>query len=209
MNRVLLATQNPHKIKKLTWIVDGFFDSIENLSDCNLKINISENESSFKGNAETKVLTASKAVNGYAIATDGGVVIPALGDNWDALFTKRFSGEDSTDEVRIQLLLEMMKDKHGSDRSMFWREAIALAYRGQLLVSDEVEGVHGLLQDSFDPKKYTPGIWVCSVWYFPEIGKNFFDMTIKEQEYVEQSWHRLRKTIREYLKSNENHLPAD
>ncbi len=73
------------------------------------------------------------------------------------------------------------------------------ANNGQVLFSKEVKGVKGVLQESFDPTKYKPGIWVCSIWYFPELNKNFFDMTEKEQEYVEISWHKLFRKTRNYL----------
>lgn len=199
MNSILLATGNPHKVEKLRWIVEGFFDPIESLRHHPLQLDIEEDGATFEANAILKATAYSKEYSGFAIATDGGVSIPALGDQWDAIKTKRFAGEGASDEERIQQLLKMMKVKKGDDRAMNWREAIAIANNGKLLFSTEVDGVHGLLEESFDPDKYKPGIWVCSVWYFPEIGKNFFDMTEKEQEYVEQSWHKLYLQTRKYL----------
>lgn len=205
MSSILLATGNPHKLEKLTWIIGGFFDPVESLRDHPIDLELEESATTFEGNAVLKATAFSKEYGGYAIATDGGVSIPALGDQWDAIRTKRFAGEGATDEERIAQLLKLMKNKKGDERAMNWREAIAIAKDGELLFSTEVDGVHGVLEESFDPTKYKPGIWVCSVWYFPEIGKNFFDMTEKEQEYVEQSWHELYQQTREYLTE---HRPA-
>ena len=202
MNKILLATNNPHKVEKLSWIVNGYFDKVETPDDTKIDIVIDESAATFVENATIKAVAYSKAYKGYAIATDGGVDIPALGSQWDSLRTKRFAGEDTTDEQRIQSLLTLMSSKHGAERAMNWREAIAIANNGRCIFSVEVEGVHGVLQETFDPKKYKPGIWVCSVWYFPEIGKNFFDMTEEEKEHVEQSWHKLYHQTRDFLAKN-------
>ncbi|TSC65068.1 MAG: dITP/XTP pyrophosphatase [Candidatus Berkelbacteria bacterium Gr01-1014_85] len=166
-------------------------------------LDVEENGKTFEENAIIKALSFSQHYDGYVIATDGGASIPALGESWDGLRTKRFAGEEATDQERIEKLLTLMKDKKDNERAMLWREAIAVARNGQVLFSEEVEGAKGEVQASFDPTKYKPGIWVCSIWYFPELNKNFFDMTEKEQEYVEISWHRLFKSTRNYF---EKHL---
>lgn len=199
MKNILLATGNPHKVEKLSWIVEDFFDRIETFNNYPLSVVVEENGQTFEENAIEKAVTYSHHYDGYTIATDGGVTIPALGDQWNGLYTKRFAGEQATDEERIKLLLEMMKDKTGDQRTMIWREAIAIAYDGKLLFSTEVEGVRGVLRESYNSAHYKPGIWVCSVWFFPEYNKNFFEMTESEQEYVESSWHKLRAATQKYL----------
>lgn len=197
--KILLATNNSHKVEKLAWIVDGYFERIETPQSIGLAFEPAETGQTFEQNAVLKALEYSRHYDGSVIATDGGILIPALGKDWDGIRTKRFAGEGATDQQRIQALLELMKDKKGEERTMIWHEAIALAKNGRLLFSTEVEGVKGVLQEQYNPKHYKPGIWVCSVWYFPERGKNFFEMTEHEQEYVEQSWHRLRQRTREFL----------
>lgn len=199
MRRILLATGNPHKIEKLSWIVSGFFDRVDTLNDQNIELDVDESATTFLRNATQKAESYSKIIKGYAIATDGGVSIPALGENWDSLKTKRFAGDKASDSDRVNSLLTLMAGKVGDDRAMNWREAISIAYNGKSIFSVEVEGVHGLLQEEYDPRKYKPGIWVCSVWYFPEIGKNFFDMSEQEKEYVELSWHKLYRITRSFL----------
>ncbi len=83
---------------------------------------------------------------------------------------------------------------------MVWNEAIAMAKDGKLLFSKQVEGIEGLLQKDFDASKYREGIWVCSVWYFPQFKKNFFDLSKNETDEVEISWHELRKLTRKFLR---------
>ncbi len=124
-DKILLATNNPHKSEKLTWIVDGYFSRIETPKEIGLSLDVEEIGKTFEENAIIKALSFSRYYDGYVIATDGGVSIPALGRGWDGLRTKRFAGEEATDQDRIEKLLSLMKDKKGDERAMFWHEAIA------------------------------------------------------------------------------------
>lgn len=119
--KLILATANPHKIIKLRQIFEQYFKDIFP-QDKNIDIN--EDGNTFLENAEKKAIEISKIYHCYAVATDGGVLIPALGDNWNGLLTKRFIGrDDATDFDRIEALLELMKDKKGTERAILWNEA--------------------------------------------------------------------------------------
>ena len=199
MNKILIATGNKHKREKLSWIVDGFFKKIEFPENIGFKIEIEEDGNTFEENAAKKAIEFSKHYDGYTISTDGGILIPVLGNLWDGLRTKRFVGEDVSDFERIEKLLELMEDKKGDERKMVWNEAIAIAKDGKLLFSKQVEGIEGVLQREFDKSKYREGIWVCSVWFFPQFNKNFFDLSPEEASKAEVSWEKLRKAAREFL----------
>jgi hypothetical protein len=89
-----------------------------------------------------------------------------------------------------------MKDKRGDERKIMWREAIALAYNGKLLFSTEVDGDEGIIQDTYNPEQYAPGIWQCTLTCYPQFNnKNFFELTDVEREYSEISWHRLKEMM--------------
>lgn len=200
MNKILIATGNKHKKEKLSWIVDGYFEKIEFPEDLEIRIKLEENGKTFAENAAKKAIAFSSHYDGYTISTDGGILIPVLGNLWDGLRTKRFAGEGVSDFERIAKLMDLMKDKKNDERKMVWNEAIAIAKEGKLLFSKQVEGIEGVLQQEFDESKYREGIWVCSVWFFPQFKKNFFDLAPKEVRKVEISWEKLRKVTRKFLK---------
>lgn len=199
MNEITLATNNPHKKNMFKWILEGYFDTVSLQDE---SIDIEETADSFEGNARLKAVELSKITESYAIASDGGIVIPSLGDDWNALLTRRFLGKEGvTDWDRIEGLLQLMKEKKDEERDMFWHEAIALAYRGKLLFSAEVRGDHSRVQETFIPEQYQAGIWLCTITYYPQFGnKNFFELDKEECKYAEVSWHRLRELTRGYLK---------
>lgn len=198
--KLILATGNPHKIKKLTWIFDDYFATI---APQDKSIDIDEDGTTFRQNAEKKAIEVSRMYGCYAVATDGGVLIPALGEDWNGLFTKRFVGrEDATDFDRMDALLELMKDKEGDERAIVWNEAIALANNGELLFSTQVEGDHGMVQTSYNPEQYQEGIWQCTVTCYPQFGgKNFFELSDEERKYSEISWWRLKEAVEGYYTS--------
>ena len=128
-------------------------------------------------------------------------MIPSLGDVWNGLHTKRFAGPEATDEDRIKLLLSMLEGKTGDQRKMVWNEAVAIARDGKIIFSLQVVGVEGIAQTNYDMEKYKLGIWVCSLWYFPQWQKNFFDLTEVETAKAEISWHRLKKAVNDYFET--------
>jgi inosine/xanthosine triphosphate pyrophosphatase family protein len=196
--KIILATKNPHKREKLRWIVDGYFSRIEEMPS---GMEIEENGNTFKDNAEIKALVVARKSGSYAIASDGGALIPALGDNWNEFLTKRFIGkEDVSDFDRMDCLLEIMKDKRGRERTIFWKESIAIADPKKTIFSTEVDGDTSVLQETYNLKQYKKGIWLCTLSSYPQFdNKNFFELNEEEKKYGEISWWKLKKETEEFL----------
>ena len=66
MVNLILATSNPHKLNKLRWIFNDFF---QNITAQNAAIDIVEDGKTFLENAEKKAIEVSKIYNCYAAAT--------------------------------------------------------------------------------------------------------------------------------------------
>ncbi len=201
MKTILLATNNAHKKEKLTWIVGQFFDEILDMPE---RVEVDENGESFEENAQIKAAAVSKKFNSYSIATDGGALIPALGSAWNGLLTRRFLGKekkDVSDWDRIEGLLELMKDKNGDDRRILWREAIAISDpKGKIIFSSEVDGDSGLIQESYKKEQYRDGIWLCTLWSYPQFGgRNFFELNDEETKEGEISWWKLKEDAENFL----------
>ncbi len=88
MEKILIASANPHKQKKLREIVKDFFKSV--ILDLP---KIKETGQTFRETAENKAKKYSKWFKGWAVATDAGARIPGL-KNWNSLRTQRFSQGD-------------------------------------------------------------------------------------------------------------------
>ena len=151
--------------------------------------------------ARTKAAQWSQAASMLAIASDGGLVVPALGGLWESRYTHRFAGPAAGGEERLERLLELMAPLEGRDRQASWAEALAIAHCGRVLVSWELRGGTGYIAEAPEPKGPAPEFWAFTVWKFPEFGKTYDQMTPAEREATNDHWTRLRQLVRRYFLS--------
>ena len=126
------------------------------------------------------------------IASDGGLVVPALGPRWESRYTHRFAGPAANNGERLARLLELMRPHHGEDRRASWVEALAVADSGRVLASWELHGGVGYL-DEQPPAEPLPEFWVFSVWRFPQFGATYSQLTDAQRESIYDHWGRLRR----------------
>ena len=198
--RVLLATTNPAKLERLRWILDGLDIETATPDDLGLpQAPPEEDGATHEENARIKAESWSRAASMPALATDGGLDIPALGGRWESLLTHRFAGDEADDAARLERLLDLMAPLSGSQRTASWVEAVAVAENGSTLASWSVEGATGILADSSGRGPAVPGFWVFSAWYFPRLGKTYNELTEAERDVLNDHWSRLRPLVRGFF----------
>ena len=197
MSQIVIASTNPHKIGKITEILEPHFDEVKSLLDFPDTEPVEENGETFAENAKLKALGLSSQLHTTAIATDAGATIPALGDSWSNLRTRRFIGENKTDEDRVHRVLEMMNGK--TDRRVWFTEAYALCKDGEVLLEFEINSPVGHIKESWDGRM-KPGAWLLSLWHLPNRNKDFFDLTSAEMKEEETTWAALKERINSHFK---------
>ena len=155
-------------------------------------------EAIARSKAEMWSLTGST----LTIASDGGLVLPALGTRWESRYTHRFAGPAGDDVERMERLLELMRPYKGAEREASWREALAIAHRGRTLVSWELTGGTGVIADSRGDPYQIPGFWAFSVWYFPQFAKTYPQLSSEERESLDDHWTRLGQLVQRYFRSH-------
>ncbi len=199
---IFIGSRNPFKKTKLKWLIEKYFSKIDSPDNLlTFSENVPERGKSFVEVAANKARFISKIYPGYVITSDSGVDIPALGSNWNALKTKRFiKKKNATDFERMDALLKLMNSKEGQERTIYWKEAIAIAKDGKVIYTTEAKSCPMLLQKTYNPKKYQEGIWLCSLFYYPQYGKNYFDLTKEELELDgEDTWWELKNKVESFL----------
>ena len=199
MQSLLLGTTNPAKLLELRRLIEGLPLTLVSPDKRGLQVVAPEEGASHRENAIAKAWAWSRAAGTLGLSSDGGLVIPALGDAWDSLRTHRFAGEVD-DAGRAQELLRWMKGFVGEERRIFWREAVAVAESGEPLASWEVEGGHGLLVEEFDPARLVPDFWVAGLWHFPRLGKTYGEMDQGERQQVNDHWSQLRALVQGFFR---------
>lgn len=199
--RVLLATANPAKQARLRWLLEGLPVAALTPQEAGLRVEVDETGATHAENAALKAAAWSRAFGGLALASDGGVWVPALGEAWDSLRTRRFAGEGADDRARVEALLRLMAPYRGRERRVVWREAVALAHQGNVLHVWEAQGGEGLLAEDYDPARVVPGFWIATVWCFPALGKRYSECRPEELEQADDTWARLRPQVQSALRS--------
>ena len=207
--RILLATGNPAKQATLQWLLEGLPLETVTPGELGLTSVPDEEGETHQDIARQKANFWSQAASMVVIASDGGLIIPALGANWESRFTHRFAGAAANDQDRLRSLLELMRPYQGAEREASWIEAVAIADRGQTLTSWELTGATGLIADvsregpGQDPA--VEGFWVFSVWRFPKFGKYYNQLTEAERQSLDDHWTQLRVQVQSYFRQEFQH----
>lgn len=123
--KLVIASNNAHKIREIKNILSGKFDEILSLGEAGIDHETVEDGTTFLENAYKKARETA-AISGCAsLADDSGLCVDALGGA-PGIFSARFSGGHGNDEDNNNLLLEKLKG--ASDRSAHYTAAMCLVY---------------------------------------------------------------------------------
>ncbi|MCH7553859.1 MAG: hypothetical protein IIC82_07680 [Chloroflexi bacterium] len=199
MQPIALATANPAKREKLRWLIEGLGLEPLTLEQARDAPTVDESGASHLEIAIAKAEAWSKTLGCLAIASDGGLVIPALGERWDSLRTRRFAGEHATDRQRIEALLKLLSPYRDGERQAFWVEAVAVAKDGRAIASWRGESPRGHIVETYDPQRLIPGFWAFSLWRLPQFGKTYAELDPSEVTQADDHWSRLRVQVQAHF----------
>ena len=135
-----------------------------------------------------------------SIASDGGLTVPALGNAWDSLTTKRSAGEDADDARRVQRLIALMEPYADKSRRASWTEAVAVARGSEIIGEWQIEGPEGYLSRTPAPTRIE-GFWAASLWFFPQFEKAYTELSPEQLEAIGDPWVRLTRDVQSWLRS--------
>ena len=123
--KLIIASNNVHKIYEIKKILSGKFDEIISLREAGINHETVEDGTTFMENARKKASEIAEISGECALADDSGICVDALGGA-PGIYSARFSGEHGNDEENNRLLLE--KIQHAPDRSAHYTCAMSLVY---------------------------------------------------------------------------------
>ena len=139
--RLLLATNNEHKLAELRDIMGALPIALVTPAQIGMELEVEETGETFEANAVLKAIAFARGAGLPALADDSGLEIDALGGA-PGVWSKRFAGEGATDADRNQLALERLRGVPAGQRSARFRCVMAVATPEELLgtVEGRVEG---------------------------------------------------------------------
>lgn len=108
MQKVVLATGNPGKVKELASLLSDF--GLDIVAQTELGVDsVEETGLTFVENALIKARHAAKVTGLPAIADDSGISVDALGGA-PGIYSARYAGVDASDQQNLDKLLDAMKE---------------------------------------------------------------------------------------------------
>ena len=193
INVIVLATKNAGKAKEFQQLLKNFPVEIKNLNDFGPIPEVEENGATFDDNAYKKASFTARVLGLPAIADDSGLVVEALGGA-PGVRSARYAGENATDKENMEKLLREMEGKTNRKAAFECVISIAvpsgpaLTYEGRCEgeITTKPEGVAGF---GYDP-----------VFFFPEYGKTFAEISSEEKNRVSHRGRALQEVVAEFDK---------
>lgn len=178
--KLVIASNNAHKIAEIKAILAPYFDEILSLKDAGIAIDVVEDGETFAENARKKAEEVLAVADADAVLSDdSGLMVDALGGA-PGVYSARYAGEGHDDAANNAKLLDAMRDVPDSARACRFVSAIALARRGRetLIRLGEVEGT--LLR----APRGTSGFGYDPLFYYAPAGKTFAELDASEKNLV-------------------------
>ena len=175
--KVVLASANKGKIAEFEKLMPN--DEVIAFSEILGKIEIDEDQDSFKGNAIKKARTIYDLLiekgfdkNVIVISDDSGITVPAL-NNEPGIYSARYAGLNASDKENNAKLIENLNAKNLEKTPAFYTACIAIIYK------NETYTVHGWMHGNVINKELGEGGFGYDPMFIP-IG---FNETLGELGY--------------------------
>ena len=158
--KLIIASNNAHKIREIKQILGTKFDPILSLREAGIQHETVEDGMTFIENARKKATEIAALASCPALADDSGFCVDALGGA-PGVFSARFAGEHGDDEKNNDLLLEKLEGQQ--NRGAHYTCAMVIAYPDGRTVECE-----GYLYGSIGTERIGTGGFGYDPLFFPE-----------------------------------------
>ena len=177
--RIVLATNNKHKIREIKNILADLSMEILTLEDFTGFPKVEETGKTFEENAIIKAQAIYQFTGLPSVADDSGLEVDAL-DGAPGVLSSRFAGEHYSFEDNNRKLLSLMKDIPRERRGAKFICVVALAkdVNHIVTVKGEVKGIITFEEKGENGFGYDP------VFYLPHLNKTFAQLSLEEKNKI-------------------------
>ena len=178
MTRLLIATNNPGKVREVKAICGMHFSPIFSLQEFSLVLEVEEDGQTFEDNAVKKAEALMRITGAQALADDSGLEVDELGGE-PGVHTARYAGDARDDAANRRKLLEVLQGVPRARRTARFVSAVALAMPdGRLLEAQgSCEGCIGQEERGHNGFGY-------DCLFYREDGRSFAEYTSAEKDAV-------------------------
>jgi XTP/dITP diphosphohydrolase len=194
VQKLLIATRNPGKVKELSYFLRGLPLELVSLKDIGVDEDVEETGKTYTENSQKKALFYAKLSGLPAISDDGGLEIEALGGA-PGVKSRRWIGEDKTEKDLIEHMKQIAKELPDKNRTAYFRTVVSLALPDGRIwsKSGQVRGI--IAKKPF--LKLSKGYPYRSFFYLPKIKKYYHEKDLSESEtkLYNHRWKAVQKLI--------------
>lgn len=183
MKKLLVASNNQHKIKEIKEILKDIPVEIQSLKDAGTDVDVEETGSTFMENAYIKAKAIYDMLENkedyLVMSDDSGLAVDVL-HGAPGVYSARFAGEHGDTKKNNEKLLSMLQGVEFEKRTARFVCAIVLIY-GQDQALKVVGEVEGYITD----KEYgKDGFGYDPLFYTKEFNKTFAELTPEEKNSI-------------------------
>ena len=191
MNKIVVATNNSHKLKEIKEILKGY--EILSLKDIDFNDEIVEDGNSFEENSLIKARTVhnylkSKNLDYIVLADDSGLCCDALNGE-PGIYSARYAGEHDDKANRKKLIKEL----EGKDKTAYFNCTIVLYYPNDNYKVFEGK-TYGII---IDEEKGESGFGYDPIFYSNDLNKTFAEATEEEKNSVSHRGRAIKEMLKE------------
>ncbi len=178
MTRLLLATNNPGKVREMRRLLAGEPFEVVTPADLGIALDVVEDGDGYAENATLKARAFAEAGQCLALADDSGIEVDALGGG-PGPFSARYGGPGLDDAGRTDLMLRELRDVPDGEREARYQAVVAVAWP-----DDRIERFEGTWEGSIGHEPLGEnGFGYDPIFRTPE-GRSAADLRAEEKDAV-------------------------
>jgi XTP/dITP diphosphohydrolase len=198
MKKLIVASNNDHKIKEIKEILKDFNLEVLGLKEAGIHTDINETGNTFMENAEIKAREIfCKDSNHMILADDSGLTVEALGGE-PGIYSARYSGEHGNDVENNKMLICKLQGIPFHKRNAKFICAMVLIVNEDTKIKVQGE-VQGLILEEY---KEIEAFGYDPLFYVPELNSTFAEVPSKIKNAIShrgRALDMLKEELRKYL----------
>ena len=186
--RIVFATGNAHKMIEIRQILEDLGMPVISMKEVGVDPEIIEDGTTFEENALIKAREVAKLLpNDIVLADDSGLEVDALNKE-PGIYSARYAGENTSYEIKNQLILDRVKDVPEEKRTARFACAVAAVFPDgtEKIVRENMEGRIAYESAGVNGFGYDP------IFYLPEYGCTSAELSPEDKNAISHRGKALR-----------------
>ncbi|MDS0528523.1 XTP/dITP diphosphatase [Clostridium sp. SHJSY1] len=201
MKKIVVASNNEHKISEIKQILNGLDFEIKSLKEEDIYIEVEEDGKTFEENAKKKATEIADFLNKrgeknfVVLADDSGLEVEYL-NGAPGIYSARYSGEHGNDEENNKKLLEELREVPKEKRGAKFICAVALMCSDNIYIYVRGE-VEGIIMEKLSGNE---GFGYDPLFFYKPLNKTFSELTADEKNKISHRGVALKKLKEELVR---------